>query len=160
MTQRQKSVQPAVTLTRTLHSLLTVTDLLTVGLTLPAVVVQFVSAHTAAAPRQAVLALRTVVVTAAVILGAVSGYLSWTTNDTDDYSHMLKTVWQKLNQLINFLVVNVFWLFNSVFAVIWVRLTLIAVSALVSVVTAAGVALVLIHTGTVNTQVGVTLVSI
>lgn len=81
-------------------------------------------------------------------------------------SRILKTVWQKLNQLINYSEVNVFWLFNSLFAVkmtitaVGVRLTLIAVSALVSVVTAADVALVLIHTGAVNTHVGLTLVSI
>lgn len=85
MTQREKSFQPAVNLTGTLQSHLTIIDLLTDRLTLPAVVVQFVSAHTAAAPRQAVLALRTVVVAAAVILGAVSGCLNWTTHDTDDY---------------------------------------------------------------------------
>ncbi len=39
-------------------------------------------------------------------------------------------------------------------------LTLVAVFALVTMVTAAGVSLVHIHTGSMNTQVGVTLVSI
>lgn len=52
---------------------------LTFGFTHPGVVVQFVSTHTAAAPLQAVLALRTVVVTTAVIHRAVRGRLSWTT---------------------------------------------------------------------------------
>lgn len=49
---------------------------LTFGLTFPGVVVQFVSAQAAAVPRQAVLALRTLVVTAAVVHRAVSGCLS------------------------------------------------------------------------------------
>lgn len=52
---------------------------LTFWLTIPAVVVQFVSAHAAAAPRQAILALRTLVVTVAVTHRAVSRRLSCTT---------------------------------------------------------------------------------
>lgn len=58
---------------------LSVKLLLTFRDTFPGVGVQSVSCHTAAAPRQTVLGLRTLVAAAAVIHRAVSGRDNWTT---------------------------------------------------------------------------------